>query len=75
MTNYQLADLLNTIIGRVHLTDLEGILRSERDAWEHVHTNGYAPDDKTMSACLVAINNMLQYDKDIIQRALENIEL
>ena len=75
MTNYQLADLLNTIVGRVHLADLEHILRCERDAWEHVHTNGYAPDDKTKGACLVAVNNMLQYDRDIIQKALEKIEL
>jgi hypothetical protein len=71
MTNYQLADLLHTIIGRVHLSDLERITRLERESWERVHTQGNTPDDKTMGACLVAVNNMLDYDKYQIEKALE----
>jgi len=75
MTNYQLADLLHTIIGRVHLSDLERITRLEREAWDHVHVKGCAPDDKTMSACLVAVNNMLEYDKYHIERSIKRMDI
>lgn len=73
MTNYQLANLLHVVIGRVQLQDLEHITRCEREAWDHVHITGTAPDDKTMSACLRAINNMLEYDRDAISRTIEGM--
>ena len=75
MTNYQLADLLHTIIGRVHLSDLERIARCEREAWDHVHVKGCAPDDKTMSASLAAVNNMLEYDKYHIERSIKRMDI